>query len=397
MPKDTHYNDYETEVTPSDIVVGTNTDEEGSYIENEEFRNKENFTYPFKEIKKIQLTNLIYNTLNYLKANTVLTGSNPSDDTDTSGNINSSPKRLIDNDNEIQKGLQNTQETVNSILDSFGELYTKAQTAIELINSLLDDKGNIIDIGMVLDALRARDYIEGGEIDFALSRKADLDENNKIEVSQLPALAITDVFTVDSIEEMLELNAQKGDHCYIASGTDSGEVYILIEDNPKLLDNWKIIESMSGVNKNMRFVEENDGRKGVIFVNDVVFKKRVEFVGAVYSQVSAYSSRSKKNRILKYEEDTDLIKSAVDYINDIQVVSYYYNDENYLNEKQDKYIGFIADREEEKPTPEIFTGKNHDKMILQSSIGMCIKAIQELSKDINTIKQDIDYIKQNIK
>lgn len=397
MPKDTHYNDYETEVTPSDIVVGTNTDEEGSYIENEEFRNKENFTYPFKEIKKIQLTNLIYNTLNYLKANTVLTGSNPSDDTDTSGNINSSPKRLIDNDNEIQKGLQNTQETVNSILDSFGELYTKAQTAIELINSLLDDKGNIIDIGMVLDALRARDYIEGGEIDFALSRKADLDENNKIEVSQLPALAITDVFTVDSIEEMLELNAQKGDHCYIASGTDSGEVYILIEDNPKLLDNWKIIESMSGVNKNMRFVEENDGRKGVIFVNDVVFKKRVEFVGAVYSQVSAYSSRSKKNRILKYEEDTELKKSAVDYINDIQVVSYYYNDENYLNEKQDKYIGFIADREEEKPTPEIFTGKNHDKMILQSSIGMCIKAIQELSKDINTIKQDIDYIKQNIK
>ena len=148
MPKDTHYNDYETEVTPSDIVVGTNTDEEGSYIENEEFRNKENFTYPFKEIKKIQLTNLIYNTLNYLKANTVLTGSNPSDDTDTSGNINSSPKRLIDNDNEIQKGLQNTQETVNSILDSFGELYTKAQTAIELINSLLDDKGNIIDIGI---------------------------------------------------------------------------------------------------------------------------------------------------------------------------------------------------------------------------------------------------------
>lgn len=397
MPKDTHYNDYETEVTPSDTVVGTNTDEEGSYIENEEFRNKENFTYPFKEIKKIQLTNLIYNTLNYLKANTVLTGSNPSDDTDTSGNINSSPKRLIDNDNEIQKGLQNTQETVNLILDSFGELYTKAQTAIELINSLLDDKGNIIDIGMVLDALRARDYIEGGEIDFALSRKADLDENNKIEVSQLPALAITDVFTVDSIEEMLELNAQKGDHCYIASGTDSGEVYILIEDNPKLLDNWKIIESMSGVNKNMRFVEENDGRKGVIFVNDVVFKKRVEFVGAVYSQVSAYSSRSKKNRILKYEEDTELKKSAVDYINDIQVVSYYYNDENYLNEKQDKYIGFIADREEEKPTPEIFTGKNHDKMILQSSIGMCIKAIQELSKDINTIKQDIDYIKQNIK
>ena len=320
MPKDTHYNDYETEVTPSDTVVGTNTDEEGSYIENEEFRNKENFTYPFKEIKKIQLTNLIYNTLNYLKANTVLTGSNPSDDTDTSGNINSSPKRLIDNDNEIQKGLKNTQETVNLILDSFGELYTKAQTAIELINSLLDDKGNIIDIGMVLDALRARDYIEGGEIDFALSRKADLDENNKIEVSQLPALAITDVFTVDSIEEMLELNAQKGDHCYIASGTDSGEVYILIEDNPKLLDNWKIIESMSGVNKNMIFVEENDGRKGVIFVNDVVFKKRVEFVGAVYSQISAYSSRSKKNRILKYEEDTELKKSAVDYINDIQVV-----------------------------------------------------------------------------
>ena len=36
-------------------------------------------------------------------------------------------------------------------------------------------------------------------------------------------------------------------------------------------------------------------------------------------------------------------------------------------------------------------------MILQSSIGMCIKAIQELSKDINNIKQDIDYIKQNIK
>lgn len=393
MPKDTHYNDYETEITPSDTVVGTNTREDGTYTGDEEYRNKKDFDYNFKDIDKVNITNLLYNSLNYLKANTVLTGSNPEDPLDFKGNINSSPKRLIDNDIELQKGLELVQTTINKILDSFGELYTRAEKSISLIETLLDDKGQVIDIGMVLDSLRARDYVEGGEIDFALSRKADLDENNTIEISQIPALAITDVFSVDSIEEMLQLDAQKGDHCYIASGTDSGEVYILIKDDPTVLSNWKIIESMSGVNKNMKFIEQ-DGRKGVIFVNDVVFKGRVEFLNSVFSQISAYSLRSKKNRITKYEEDKELKKSAVDYINDIQVVSYYYNDENYLKDKQDKYIGFIADREEEKPTPEIFTGREHDKIILQNGIGMCFKAIQELSQEIKLLKQEINNLKK---
>jgi hypothetical protein len=82
----------------------------------------------------------------------------------------------------------------------------------------------------------------------ALAAKADL-VGGLVPTAQLPALAITDTFTVASQTAMLALTAQRGD---IAVRTDStpAKVYILAADNPAVLANWVLISfgSVASVN-----------------------------------------------------------------------------------------------------------------------------------------------------
>lgn len=62
-----------------------------------------------------------------------------------------------------------------------------------------------------------------------------LDANGKLSTSILPALALVDVYTVDSEAAMLALNAQQGD---IAIRTDESKTYILSKEPASTLANW---------------------------------------------------------------------------------------------------------------------------------------------------------------
>lgn len=72
---------------------------------------------------------------------------------------------------------------------------------------------------------------------------ASLDSSGLLPTSQLPALAISDTFTVVSQAGMLALTAQAGD---IAIRTDTGKTYILATNSPTTLGDWKEIISTGG-------------------------------------------------------------------------------------------------------------------------------------------------------
>jgi hypothetical protein len=73
-------------------------------------------------------------------------------------------------------------------------------------------------------------------------------------------------------------------------------------------------------------------------------------------------------------------KSGLDLIGQTQVVSFKYENETHTREL-DK-IGFIAE-----DTPEEMASKDHDQMIINSTICVAMKAIQELDEKINALIQ----------
>lgn len=77
----------------------------------------------------------------------------------------------------------------------------------------------------------------GSWLDFSgmSSGFATLDEGGKLTASQLPAIAITDTFTVASQVAMLALAAHQGD---IAIRTDVSETFVLAGSDPSVLGNW---------------------------------------------------------------------------------------------------------------------------------------------------------------
>lgn len=91
-------------------------------------------------------------------------------------------------------------------------------------------------------------YYTESEVDASLAGKLDasqkgiangvatLGADSKIPLSQLPAIAINDTFTVTSQSAMLALTAQRGD---IAIRTDTSRTYVLSTDSPSTLSDWK--------------------------------------------------------------------------------------------------------------------------------------------------------------
>lgn len=71
-----------------------------------------------------------------------------------------------------------------------------------------------------------------------------LDSNGKLNLSTIPAAAVTDVFTADSEEAMLALDANKGDLCI---RSDSNETYLLMDDPATTLSNWVQISNTNSV------------------------------------------------------------------------------------------------------------------------------------------------------
>lgn len=71
-----------------------------------------------------------------------------------------------------------------------------------------------------------------------------LDSNGKLSTSTIPAVAITDVFTASSQQEMLALSAEKGDVCI---RSDEDKTYLLMDSPASTLSNWVQISNTSSV------------------------------------------------------------------------------------------------------------------------------------------------------
>lgn len=80
-------------------------------------------------------------------------------------------------------------------------------------------------------------------------------ENGKIDSALLPAIAMTDTFTATSEEEMLALEAQKGDICV---RSDLSQTFILKQVPASTLENW--IELASPIDA----VQSVNGKTGVV-------------------------------------------------------------------------------------------------------------------------------------
>lgn len=101
----------------------------------------------------------------------------------------------------------------------------------------------------------------------AASGVATLDGGSKVPASQLPALAITEAFTVVSQAAMLALTAERGD---VAIRTDLSKSFILSADDPTVLANWKELLTPTDL------VSSVDGRSGVVTLSDLYTPKSHE-------------------------------------------------------------------------------------------------------------------------
>lgn len=94
-----------------------------------------------------------------------------------------------------------------------------------------------------------------------------INSEGKIDNSILPPLAITDTFTAENQEQMIVLNAQKGDICI---RTDESKTYILQNEPATEISNWLELATPTDL------VQSVNGKAGVVTLN-------YEDVGAVQS------------------------------------------------------------------------------------------------------------------
>lgn len=106
----------------------------------------------------------------------------------------------------------------------------------------------------------------------------------------------------------------------------------------------------------------------------------------VGGQVTAESFNAGSLRSLKNDIEP-FSKNALDIINTVDVASFTYKDD----EEKNYHVGFIAD-----DTHEILAGKNHDHMDIGNSIGVLIKAVQELSEKIRNLEYENILLKEKI-
>ena len=101
-------------------------------------------------------------------------------------------------------------------------------------------------------------------------------------------------------------------------------------------------------------------------------------VHAFITPAGAFTNASKR----ELKENIGLINySCLDIINSIKICSFNMKDDP----EKDYRVGFIAD-----DTDERVAGKNHDIMDLQNCIGVLMKAVQELSQEINQLKEQLN-------
>lgn len=104
------------------------------------------------------------------------------------------------------------------------------------------------------------------------AKVATVDADGKIPVSQIPAVALTDTFPVDSETAMLALNAQPGD---VAIRNDLSKSFILMAAPATMLGNWKEI-----VNDALVQLGKDGG-------GELVSYKKSSVAGAVRSSIAS--------------------------------------------------------------------------------------------------------------
>lgn len=97
-----------------------------------------------------------------------------------------------------------------------------------------------------------------------------INSEGKIDSSVLPSLAITDTFTAENQEQMINLNAQKGDICI---RTDESKTYILQKEPATEISNWVELATPTDL------VQSVNGKTGTVILN-------YEDVGAVQSNTT---------------------------------------------------------------------------------------------------------------
>ena len=98
--------------------------------------------------------------------------------------------------------------------------------------------------------------------------------------------------------------------------------------------------------------------------------------GTNFAQVyQIISSRTKKKDIAKYEG------SGLGLVNATSIVNYKFKNDP----EQIPHIGFIAE-----DTPEEMAGKKHDTMNVADTLGVLLKAVQELSHEIDILKAGLE-------
>jgi hypothetical protein len=114
----------------------------------------------------------------------------------------------------------------------------------------------------------------------------------------------------------------------------------------------------------------NSDRTGLHNDEDVIYNPYSNTLTA--TNVTSRSSRTVKKDITTYTS------SAFDTLNQIEIVSYHYKND----ETQADKVGFIAE-----DSPELVAGINHDKMEMGNCIGLLIKAVQELKKENEELRR----------
>ena len=122
----------------------------------------------------------------------------------------------------------------------------EADNQLPILTQLIVDTQSMFDQFDYLDALATEVESDSAEVaqtysDFLAQLGTDVATltNGKLTASQIPVLALQDIFTVTDSAQITGLDAQMGDIALVIPVDIVEDFYILADSDPTVLDNWK--------------------------------------------------------------------------------------------------------------------------------------------------------------